>query len=321
MLCLNPIQAQNADPTGAITVHDPVLIKHKDMYYVFYTGNGIGVKSSKDMIAWTEEKPVFATTPQWVMDTIPNFRRSMWAPDSIYRDGVYYLYYSCSAFGRNTSAIGVATNTTLDPADPAFKWVDQGKVVESVPGRDMWNAIDPNVAIDENGDPWMVFGSFWMGMKLVKLQPDMTRVASGSAQEWHTVAARERNFGLDDRDAGNAAIEAPFIFKKNGWYYLFVSWDFCCRGANSDYKIVVGRSKDIRGPYLDRDGKDMAFGGGTLVAQGNAKWAGVGHQAVYTIDGRDLLVFHGYDKEENGRSKLLIKEIRWDADGWPGVGL
>ena len=320
-LCPNMLWAQLPDPTGDIDVHDPVMIKQADTYYIFYTGNGVCVKSSRDMVTWKEEPPVFAETPQWVLDTIPNFRRSMWAPDIMYRDGRYYLYYSVSAFGRNTSAIGVATNTTLDYNDPAFKWIDQGKVVQSVPGRDMWNAIDPNVSIDEDGTPWMVFGSFWMGMKMVKLQPDMTRIVTDETQEWHTVAARAREFGLDEREAGDAAIEAPFIFKKNGYYYLFVSWDYCCRGANSNYKIMAGRSGNICGPYLDKDGNDLTCGGGTLVACGNDHWAGVGHEAAYTIDGKDLLVFHGYDSTDHGRSKLLIKEIEWDNDGWPEISL
>ena len=346
LLCQGLSSAQNLNPTGDVTVHDPVMIRHENTYYVFHTGNGISVKSSKDMISWTEEKPVFENTPSWVLETIPSFEKSMWAPDIIFQDGIYYLYYSVSAFGRNTSAIGVATNTTLDPNDTEFRWVDRGKVVESVPGRDMWNAIDPNIAIDENGTPWMTFGSFWMGIKLVKLQSNMTQVVSGPSQEWFTIAARERDFGIDERDAGdsanpeldyenlygpeqlernrnmqNGAIEAPFIFKKNGYYYLFVSWDRCCRGVNSTYKILVGRSKDIRGPYLDKNGKNMTYGGGTLIADGNDRWAAVGHQAAYTIDGRDYLIFHAYDRNDNGRSKLLIKEISWDENGWPGISL
>ena len=276
------LQAQPRD----IVVHDPVMIKQNDTYYIFHTGKGIPVKSSKDMKAWKEEKPVFATPPSWILKTIPKFDGSIWAPDIIYRNGVYYLYYSVSAFGRNNSAIGVATNETLIPTDPKFKWVDHGIVVQSVAGRDLWNAIDPNVAIDDSGNPWMVFGSFWMGMKLVNLQPDMISIVTDSTQKWSTVAARERNWKVDERDAGDAAnpeldyktlyspellamnknmkngsLEAPFIFKKNGYYYLFVSWDRCCRGLESSYKIVVGRSKNIRGPYLDREGNKMIHGG------------------------------------------------------------
>lgn len=340
MFGLTPLNAQDR----SVIVHDPVMIKHSDTYYLFHTGEGVSVKSSKDMIHWKEEEKVFSETPQWVLSTVPKFRGSMWAPDIFYHNGTYYLYYSVSAFGRNTSAIGVATNTTLDPGDPDFEWKDQGKVVESVPGRDMWNAIDPNVIIDEDGTPWMTFGSFWMGMKLVKLNDDMTSIVADSSQEWYTIAARQRDFGIDERDAGDAAnpeldyealytkeqlernrsmksgaVEAPFLFRKNGYYYLFVSWDRCCRGVNSSYKILVGRSRDIRGPYRDRDGKNMAYGGGTLIVQGNDEWAAAGHQAVYTFDGKEYLIFHAYDLTDEGKPKLRIKEIQWDEDGWPEI--
>src|SRR5262245_11257077 len=94
----------NAQPRD-IVVHDPVMIKENDTYYMFHTGKGIPVKSSKDLKVWKEEKPVFATPPSWILKTIPKFDGSIWAPDIIYRKGVYYLYYSVSAFGRNNSAI------------------------------------------------------------------------------------------------------------------------------------------------------------------------------------------------------------------------
>lgn len=331
--------------SGDVIVHDPVMIKQDDMYYVFHSGKGIPVKSSKDMKSWKQEKPVFSAPLQWALETVPKSDGSMWAPDIFYRNGTYYLYYSVSAFGRNNSAIGVVTNKTLHPADPNFKWVDHGIVVQSVPGRDLWNAIDPNIALDDKNTPWMVFGSFWTGIKIVKLQDNMISIVRDSTQEWHTVAARERNWKVDELDAGDAAnpeleykslytpeqlemnrnmkngsIEAPFIFKKNGNYYLFVSWDRCCRGLESSYKIAVGRSKKITGPYLDKQGTKMIHGGGTLIAQGNDEWAAVGHQAAYTIDGKDYLVFHAYDRKDSGKPKLRIREIKWD-EGWPSVTL
>ncbi|MFD3003751.1 arabinan endo-1,5-alpha-L-arabinosidase [Pontibacter toksunensis] len=327
-----------------VVVHDPVMIKQNDTYYVFHTGEGIHVKSSKDMKNWKAEKPVFASTPEWVTKMIPKFDGNIWAPDIIHHNGTYYLYYSVSSFGRNNSAIAVATNKTLNPKDPNFKWVDKGIVIQSVPGRDMWNAIDANVIFDDKGTPWMTFGSFWQGIKLVKLNPDMMSVATGPDQSWQTIAARERNWLLDERDAGDAAnpeldyeklytpemleqaknmkngsIEAPFLFKKNGYYYLFMSWDRCCRGLESTYKVLVGRSKDITGPYLDKEGKKLAQGGGTLVAQGNEEWAAAGHPAAYTFDGKDYLIFHAYDKKDEGKPKLRIKEIKWGKDNWPTI--
>jgi arabinan endo-1,5-alpha-L-arabinosidase len=302
-----------------IRVHDPVMTKAGDRYYLFCTGTGISVFSSPDMKEWKKEKPVFDTPPSWAVQTIPGFKGHIWAPDISFYNGQYYLYYSVSAFGKNTSCIGVASNGTLDPSDKNFKWTDHGKVIQSVPGRDLWNAIDPNLVFDEASQPWMVFGSFWSGMKLVKLSPDLKQIAQ--PEEWHTVSKRTRDFKRQDEDPGEGAVEAPFIFRKNDYFYLFVSFDFCCRGKESTYKIVVGRSKNIRGPYSDRQGVPMNEGGGSLVLAGNERWAGLGHNSVYTFDGTDYLVFHAYDSKDEGKPKLKIEKMIWDEAGWPVVTL
>ncbi|MCW3109772.1 MAG: arabinan endo,5-alpha-L-arabinosidase [Segetibacter sp.] len=298
-----------------IPAHDPVMIKQDSTYYMLCTGFGISVYSSKDMKNWKKEKPVFDKAPEWSIKAVPGFKGHIWAPDISFHNGQYYLYYAVSAFGKNTSCIGVAVNKTLDSSSPDFKWNDLGKVIQSVPGRDMWNAIDPNLIIDEGGMPYLVFGSFWEGMKLVKLNKDLTSVAQ--PEEWRTVARRARDFSVSEDSAGNAAIEAPFIFKKDKYYYLFVSWDYCCRAEKSDYKVVVGRSEKVTGPYLDKAGKSMFMGGGSLVVEGdNKSWFGAGHNSVYTFDGKDYIVYHGYDAKDKGRSKLIIEELKW-KDGWP----
>ena len=221
-----------------------------------------------------------------------------------------------SAFGKNTSAIGLVTNTTLNPEDVNYKWEDQGIVIQSVPGRDLWNAIDPNLIFDENGTPWLDFGSFWSGLKMVKLNPDLKTLAKPEA--WHTIARRDRASDLKDEDAGNAALEGPFIFTKGDYYYLFLSWDYCCRGEESTYKLVVGRSKSVTGPYVDKEGIELNKGGGSLVIEGNKNWYGVGHNSVFTFDGKDYTFMHGYDASDKGLPKLIVKEITWIA-GWPTV--
>ncbi|HYJ38457.1 MAG TPA: family 43 glycosylhydrolase, partial [Chitinophagaceae bacterium] len=242
-------------PTTKTPVHDPVMIKEKETYYLFCTGFGISVWSSKDLQNWRKEKPVFDKAPEWAVKAVRGFRGHIWAPDISFHKGLYYLYYSVSAFGKNTSCIGVATNKTLDTGSKDFKWEDKGKLIQSVPGRDMWNAIDPNLVMDENNTAWISFGSFWNGIKLVKLDSSLTAVAQ--PEQWYTVASRQRDFSIADTMAGNAAIEAPFLFKKNNYYYLFVSFDYCCRAEKSDYKIVVGRSEKIAGPYVDKQGVNM----------------------------------------------------------------
>lgn len=298
-----------------ISVHDPVMIKQDTMYYLFCTGKNISMWSSKDMLAWKRERPVLDTAPAWAVKAVPGFVNHIWAPDISYYNGKYYLYYSISTFGKNNSAIGLAINTTLHPGDKNYKWVDKGMIVRSVPGRDLWNAIDPNIYRDGNNS-WMTFGSWWSGIKMVRLTENQEAIAQ--PEEWYSIAKRSRDYTTSDISAGTAAIEAPFIFKKENYYYLFVSFDICCKGVESTYKIVVGRSTNIKGPYLDKQGLEMNKGGGTSVLQGDKDWYGVGHNSVYTFNGTDYMVFHGYDAADRGRSKLRIVKLEW-MEGWPRV--
>jgi arabinan endo-1,5-alpha-L-arabinosidase len=308
-------------------VHDPVMIRQNGTYYIFCTGWGISVYSSPDMKNWEKDAPVFASAPQWAVEAIPTFKGHIWAPDISFFNGEYYLYYSVSAFGKNTSCIGLATNKTLDPNDPQFKWVDHGKVIQSIPGKTNWNAIDPNLIIDEKGNPYLVFGSFWDGLKLVKLSSDAKSVAE-DISKIPTIASRKADSNapnppsVDNNpvDAGGNAIEAPFIFRKGKYYYLFASIDYCCKGVNSTYKMIVGRSAKLTGPYLDESGKPMATGGGTVLLAGNEDWHGLGHNAVVSFDGTDYLVFHGYDAHDSGKPKLNIRELDWNNEGWPKAG-
>lgn len=299
-------------------VHDPVAIREGKYEYVFSTGQGITVMRSADMTHWTYLKPVFSEAPKWAVDSIKGYKGHTWAPDIIRHNGQYYLYYSVSTFGKNTSAIGVATARTLDPDSPAYGWTDHGMVLRSYP-QDKWNAIDPNVILDEKQQPWMVWGSWWDGIQLIRLSDDMLSVSKTHPQRY-TIASRSRD--AKGQYIGNkGAIEGPFLFHKNGYYYLFVSFDYCCQGVKSNYKVAVGRSKDIRGPYKDSMGKDMLLGGGDIVLKGNERYPGVGHCSVYTLDKKNYIFFHGYDRHYNGASKLLIREIKWDKNGWPVIRL
>ena len=300
-----------------VDVHDPVMAREGDTWYLFSTGPGITIYSSKDRIHWQHAGRAFATEPSWAKRVSPSFNGHLWAPDVSFHNGKYYLYYSVSAFGKNTSAIGLTINKTLDPKSPNYAWEDQGIVIESVPHRDFWNAIDPAVIEDEKGQAWMSFGSFWGGLKLFKLNADWTKPAE--PQEWYTLAKRERGAFEDESKAGSAQIEAPFIWKKGDYYYLFASWGLCCKGPDSTYHLVMGRAKSLTGPYLDKDGKDMAEGGGSIILQGNERWRGLGHNSAYTWDGKDYLVLHAYETADHFLQKAKILNISFGADGWPQV--
>lgn len=300
-------------------VHDPVMAFEDGKYYIFATGNGISVMSSSDMKTWKEEKPVFAKAPEWAVNAVPGYRGHTWAPDIYYSDGLWYLFYSCSAFGKNTSAIGVAVNKTLNPESPEFLWEDRGMVVQSVPGKDNWNAIDPNLVVDKKGTPWLCFGSFWDGIQMIKLGSDMQSPAKKA--KFMTVSRRKYSSAKDVKElsgeANDNAVEAPFIVRNGDYYYLFVSFDYCCRGLNSTYKTAVGRSKKITGPYIDRNGKKMGEGGGTVLLEADDDYAGIGHCSVYEFGGQWYIVAHAYSKAHNGASKLFIRKMKFDAEGWP----
>jgi arabinan endo-1,5-alpha-L-arabinosidase len=310
-----------------VPIHDPVMFRENGVYYIFATGPGVAVWSSSDMVRWSRESPVFAAPPEWTTKAVPGFRGVFWAPDISLFQGQYYLYYAVSAFGKNTSCIGVATNATLDPRSPDFKWVDHGLVIQSVPGVTNWNAIDPNLIAAGDGGAYLVFGSFWEGIKIVRLSRDRLSVAE-PLDHLPTIASRKRDPAAPNPpasagnpvDAGGNAIEAPFIFRHGDYYYLFASIDYCCRGPKSTYKMIVGRAEAITGPYLDEAGAPLARGGGTILLAGDSKWYGVGHNGVNSFDGTDYIVFHAYDASDpHGRAKLRIDKLSWTPAGWPRV--
>lgn len=313
-------------------VHDPVMAKGEDgRYYIFSTGMGIGVMSSDDLHNWRPEPSVFKFPegiPQWASDSIRGFKGHIWAPDIQKVDGKWHLYYSISTFGKNRSAIGLATNKTLDPNSPDFKWEDQGMVIASHQHQDNWNAIDPNLAIDQKTKtPYLVFGSFWDGIQIVKLAKDL-KTPIGQPRTIARKLGKKLSLaevddpaawtieGGDTIEAGENAIEAPFIIYKEGYYYLFVSTDYCCRGQNSTYKTVYGRSKNITGPYVDHNSKDMAFGGGMVIAEPDNNYFGIGHCSAYQFDGEWYFVSHAYSKAANGRAKLFLHPLDFSMGQW-----
>lgn len=297
-------------------VHDPALIKEKTTWYLFSTGGAI--RRSKDLHHWTLAGKVFDKLPAWATDEIAGVRGGYWAPDISFYKGVYRLYYAVSTFGKNDSAIGLVTNKTLDPDNSSYKWIDQGMVLRSHNGDD-FNAIDANLAFDENGGQWLAFGSFWSGIKMRRLDPQ-TGKPSTSDSTLYSLASRSRNADpatLNGRPMVNA-IEAPFIVRHGSYYYLFVSFDICCRGANSTYNVDVGRSSTITGPYQDIQGKPMMNGGGSRLTTGTTLWRGPGHEGILLqAAGPDLMVFHAYDVA-TGKPFLKISTITWDRD-WPRV--
>ena len=300
--------AQNDNPSTHITYKNPVInencpdpsiIKADDSYfYVYSTQNNlpggaryIPIHRSKDLIHWEGVGTVFDQNnhPTWV----PNAR--LWAPDVNYINGKYVLYYSMGVWGGTyDSGIGVAT------ADkPQGPFTDHGKVIDYT-SQGVNNSID-QFYIEDNGHKYLVWGSFY-GIYAVELTGDGLAVKSGAQKV---------------QLAGNQ-MEGSYIVKHGGYFYLVGSAGTCCEGSASTYRLIVGRSSSVLGPYLTQDGKRMLDGAGDLLLQGNDTWAGPGHNAEFVQDdeGNDWVLYHAYRRSDPAVGRvLMLDRVYWNDWG------
>ncbi|MEO6732958.1 MAG: arabinan endo-1,5-alpha-L-arabinosidase [Ferruginibacter sp.] len=297
-------EIENNGLKGNLFVHDPVMIKHKNTYYIFSTGRGISIKKSTDKIHWKSAGRVFdsLSLPPWRTADIPKQDGSFWAPDIHYSNGKYHLYYSVSAWMDFNSSIGYATNTTLDSNDAAYKWVDEGQVISYKNGGKGVNVIDPNIFINTDGKKYMVYGSYQAGLRLVELNAKTGKLKK-DPPELTTLTA---SLG-----------EGAFIIKDSTYYYLFASRGKCCAGNNSTYQVVMGRTKNIKGPYLNKEGESWVDNKYSLFLAGDSTEPGRGHNGFFTEQDTTFIVYHAYTRSVNGASLLNIKPVYMDKDGWP----
>ena len=305
--------------------HDPSIGREGNNYYVFATGFASGggqfaIRCSHNLTDWKLCGHVFDSIPDWIHKTSPG-TKELWAPDISFFNGKYHLYYAYSLFGVNLSGIALATNETLDPANPKYHWQDEGQVLQSTASDD-FNAIDPNIVLDEKGQPWLSFGSFWSGIKMRRIDPATGKLSTADPQ-LYSLATRSKPDNAAPARPGLPpdwqAIEAPFIVHHGGFYYLFVSFDLCCRGTHSNYRTMVGRSRNVTGPYADREGRELLKGGGSELLVANSRWLGPGGASVLQRSEGDIIVFHAYDVV-TGKPALQISTIAW-KNGWPEAAL
>ncbi|MFT3734852.1 MAG: glycoside hydrolase family 43 protein [Rhodocyclaceae bacterium] len=290
-------QAAHWALSGDLGVHDPAITKEGSTWWTFSTGAGIQVLYSGNGTAWSRGVQIFSKRPSWWSTYVPGHSGlDVWAPDVQTYNGRVWLYYSISTFGSNTSAIGLVSASSIAKGD----WRDDGKVISTKSGSNDYNAIDPNLTFDASGNPYLVFGSWFSGIKITKLDKS-TMKPTGSL----TTLAKRSN-----------GIEAPVIVYRDGYYYLFVSIDKCCAGTSSTYKIAYGRSTSITGPYLDKNGKKMTDGYSTVMDSGNSRWVGPGGQDILRDSSNSVIARHAYDASNGGAPTLMISDLKFSS-GWP----
>ena len=277
--------------SGALTTHDPDIYKEGNTWWIVETSNtGIGVKYSADGHAWTQGVSIFGNGLSWWGQYNGN-SKSVWAPDVHVWNGKAILYYAVSTFGSQKSAIGLTTATSIATGN----WVDQGAVLTSAAGNN-YNAIDPNFFVDNAGQPWLTYGSFWTGIYT-------TRVDANTLKPTGT------KYHLANDSTG---IENSFIMANGSYYYLFVSKGSCCSGASSTYHISYGRSTSVTGPYLDKNGVDMVNGGGTTLDAGGGRYIAPGGESV----SNGVMARHELDSQNNYNPVLFINDLSF-VNGWP----
>ncbi|MDR2120698.1 MAG: family 43 glycosylhydrolase [Tannerella sp.] len=293
------------NPIIAAGTPDPTVIRAEDgSFYLYCTEDirNMPIYRSVDLVRWERAGTVFSA------ETRPDFepKGGLWAPDINRIGGRYVLYYSMSVWGCNgTCGIGVAVADA-----PQGPFEDRGALFRS-------NTIGVENSIDQfyfedGGKKYLFWGSF-CGIYGVELEDDGLSLKAGT--EKRRIAGR-----LTDTFDSHGT-EGTYIHKRDGYYYCFGSTGTCCEGAKSTYRVVVGRSANLFGPYLDREGRSMFDNHYETVLQGNAAFAGPGHNAEIVTDdaGNDWMLYHAYlrDKPELRRT-LCLDKIVW-KDGWPEV--
>jgi arabinan endo-1,5-alpha-L-arabinosidase len=279
-----------------LPIHDPSrMVYDNGFWFIYGTGTaGIDVKYSQDKIHWSQGTPIVGLAVS----------KDYWAPD-IWNgkiNGRFYLFYSqpTGAFGTKGARIGVIAMPSL----AATIQPDLGNIIATSADTD-YNTIDPCPYYDVAANRlWLSFGSWFGGIYLMELDPATpTRIVSPPVR----IAG-----------GGGFGIEASYIHYRNGWFYLFANWDLCCRGGQSTYRIVVGRSRIIDGPYLDKEGIDMRSGGGSVFLGGTVDEIGPGHFGFATNGDSDAFTYHAYvPHSAPGPARLAERNIVWQADGWP----
>ena len=283
---------------------DPTVIRTEDGFYLYATQTDkywVPIYFSKDLVNWEFKRTAFrnATKPQ-----IPG-GGAFWAPEIRHINGKYVLYFSWAKWGD-----GDASYTAVATSDsPLGDFVTSKELLTK---EDFGSNCIDQFYYEEDNKKYMFVGSF-NGIYVTELTDDGL-----------SVKRNENGTPTLKKQVCGKAFEGTNIYKKNGYYYLFASINNCCDGERSRYKVVVGRSQDLLGPYLDKSGKDMINNAWELVLEGDGqKFFGPGHNSIIVQDdaGTDWMIYHSYVKEngEVGGRLGMLDRVLWTEDGWPYI--
>ena len=294
--------------------HDPSMIRFEDGYALMSTNNNLQLWTSEDAYTWRDHKSTVSAIPQWAYEYAPG-TEGIWAPDLYYMNGEFRAYYCVSVFGKRSSAIGYQATTSIMPGTEGYGWKDHGHVFHTVTS-DKYNAIDADVVRDTEGNYWMAFGSFGLGIQLIKLDAQSGYQASDDKTVY--------NIARRTSKASEGAEEGPSLIEHNGQYFLFTAWDKCCQqGANIEqttYKTAYGRADKVTGPYKDRAGNDMAIGGGTILLERYGRYVGPGGGEAFQDLNRVRFVHHYYDLNGDKYNHIHIRDVVFTDDNWVEMG-
>ena len=295
--------------------HDPSMIRFEDGYALMSTNNNLQLWTSEDAYTWQNHRSTVSGVPQWAYTYAPK-TEGIWAPDIFYMNGEYRVYYCVSEFGVRNSAIGYQSTTSIMPGSTGYGWKDHGHVFHTKQGADSYNAIDADVVRDTEGNYWMAFGSFGLGIQLIKLDAKTGYQASDDKTVY--------NIARRTSKASGGAEEGPSLIEHGGKYFLFTAWDKCCQqGPNIEqttYKTAYGRADKVTGPYKDRAGYDMANGGGTILLERYGRYVGPGGGEAFQDLNRVRFVHHYYDLNGDKYNHIHIRDVVFTEDNWAEMG-
>lgn len=295
--------------------HDPSMVRFEDGYALMTTNNNLQLWTSEDAYTWKDQGKTMPTLPSWLYTYAPKME-NVWAPDIYKFDNEFRVYYCGSEFGVRNSAIGYTASKSMVPGTSGYGWTDKGHVFHTKQGTDAYNAIDADVIKTSKGEYWMAFGSFGLGIQLIKLD-GATGFQANDDKTVYNIARRT------SKESGGAE-EGPALIEHNGQFFLFTAWDKCCQqGANIEqttYKTAYGRADAVTGPYKDRAGYSMASGGGTILLERYGRYVGPGGGEPFQDLNRVRFVHHYYDNAGDKYNHIHIRDVVFTDDNWAEMG-